>query len=93
MTAQGRLTWSREPNERGLARVCQAPRGYIGKVKGEVVFRVGCSRDLGSFEARSWYWCGLDRNSASEGKRFATKEEARDDAKAYWKSLAKAETK
>lgn len=35
-----RITWSKEPNETGLARVCQDPRGRNLKVDRRIVGRV-----------------------------------------------------
>jgi hypothetical protein len=51
-----RLTWSRQQDERGLAGVCQSPRGMILKVNGTEVASVSpyC---VGFHRYEGWYWC------------------------------------
>ena len=50
-----RLTWSKQPSERGLASVCQAPRGANLKVNG---IEIGAVRpklvDWRTWDG--WYW-------------------------------------
>lgn len=79
-----RVTVSREASESGLARVCQSPRGYVLKVDGKVVGRVGWSHSPD--KSKPWHWYGSGHNSASAGTYFATKEEARDNAVAFIKA-------
>jgi hypothetical protein len=51
-----RLTWSREPDERGLAGVCQSPRGMVLKVNGTKVASVS-PNCVGFHRYEGWYWC------------------------------------
>jgi len=50
-----RLTWSREPNEQGLASVSQGPRGAVLKVNG---VRVGSvyANSVSFHDYNGWYW-------------------------------------
>lgn len=50
-----RLTWSRQPNEQGLASVCQGPRGAVLKVSGVRVGRV-YANSVGFHDYNGWYW-------------------------------------
>lgn len=76
-----RLTWSRQPNETGLAGVCQSPRGAILKADGKPVARV--SPDMGGRFYRDilgWYFYGMGRNSFNDPDRagfFPTMDEAK----------------
>lgn len=54
MKSSFRLTWSREPAERGLARICQGERGRILKVNGVVVGHVSALG--GRFNKAGYYW-------------------------------------
>lgn len=60
------LRWKRQPNEKGLARVCQGPRGwylYDGK---EIVMRVASlSRGFNKFDITGWYFYGCGHNSCA----------------------------
>ena len=56
---KARLTWRKQPNESGLARVGQGPRGAVLKVDGEDVGRV-CANSVGFNEYRGWYWTAVD---------------------------------
>ena len=85
-----RITCRKEPNESGLARVCQLPRGFIISIGGVRVARVGGARSLArGASAVTWHWYGHRdpdvprRNSAAEGIQFATREDARDNCVAY----------
>ncbi len=49
-----KLTWSKQPSEQGLARVCQGPRGAILKLDGERVGYVYATRPSG------WYWVAIN---------------------------------
>lgn len=82
-----RVTARNQPSEGGLARVCQSPRGYIIKLDGKDVGRVGSSRNLfaktpAERGCLSWHWYahvgGESRNSAANDCNYPTKEEARD---------------
>jgi hypothetical protein len=58
--AEVRLTWSKEPNESGLAKVCQLPRGAILKLNGKQIATVHAYTEGFSRELRGWYWYGGD---------------------------------
>ena len=62
-----RLTWSKQPNEQGLARVSQATRGAILKVNGIVVGHVYANR-VGWSDYRGWYWTACHGNLATDTK-------------------------
>jgi hypothetical protein len=51
-----RLTWSREPDERGLAGVCQSPRGMVLKANGANVASVS-PHCVGFRRYAGWNWC------------------------------------
>jgi hypothetical protein len=82
-----KLTWSKQPNERGLARVVQGPRGAILKADGERVASVS-PKPIGFHKYRGWYWVARDdasriplRNSC--GEPAATLDEAKVQAESY----------
>jgi hypothetical protein len=91
-----RLTWKREPVERGLAAVAQGPLGY------ELNF--GPHKSIASVNAKStgfhryqgWYWvAGANpdlgiayRNTSATPK--ATIEEAKDEAEGYVRAALRA---
>jgi hypothetical protein len=54
-TRKPRLTWCKQPNESGLARVAQSPRGAILKVDGKVAARVDAVGG-GPNQFRGWSW-------------------------------------
>ena len=89
-----RLTWSKQPSERGLAGVCQSPRGRICKVDGEEVARV-VSNTVGFHVYRGWFWVARN-NSGSIPLRntydaaVQTIEEAMIDAEQYVRECLKA---
>lgn len=93
-----RLTWKRQANETGLARVCQSPRGfdlraggrYIGGVRPHRVDRFG--------RYAGWYWYAVDdtlrigRMNTNDSP-VLTIEEAKSECIAYVRAcLAKAAT-
>jgi hypothetical protein len=83
MTRKTAARWSREPSKKGLARVCQSPRGLVLKRAGIVLLRIGAhhSRRTGAaYRDFLWHWYGFNRNSAAEGREFDTLEEAKADA-------------
>lgn len=53
-----RLTWRKQPSERGLASVCQSPRGLICKVDGEDVADVS-PLPVGFHRYDGWYWVAV----------------------------------
>jgi hypothetical protein len=53
-----RLTWKRQPNEKGLARVCQGERGWILSVDGKAVCRVAVAYKGWSKDKLGYYWYG-----------------------------------
>jgi hypothetical protein len=55
-----KLTWSKEPDERGLGRAVQAPRGRILKCDGKHIATVE-PFTVGFHKYDGWYWyCGDD---------------------------------
>lgn len=53
------LTWSKQPSETGLARICQSPRGRILKCNGEKVATVSPVRVGWEREWKGWdFWAG-----------------------------------
>ena len=82
--------WRKQANERGLAAVCQGPRGYELREGKNVLIRV--SPYFGNphiWTLAGWYWCGLGRNTFVEGKSWPTAEEAKADAMAYYREKRK----
>lgn len=102
MTTQpnGRLVWRRQPNETGLARVCQGPRGAelrlcVPGQKPERIGTVSARRGLGDYGG--WYWTAWSRDGrvpryntvdseCGPVKTFSTIEEAKADCFAYVKA-------
>lgn len=74
------MRWARQPNERGLARVVQSPRGWELRENGKVQMRVA---SLGNSNA--WYWYGRGMNTSSTP--VATPEEAKIQATEHYKSV------
>lgn len=54
-----KMSWRRQPNETGLRRVCQGPRGWDLAVGGEIVARSRPKLDLGR-RIEGWYFYGRD---------------------------------
>ena len=85
-----RITRRRQPSERGLASVCQAPRGAVLKVDGEDVGRV-CAYAVGFGKFVGWYWwaaskrykVALRNTAANDAPRYATVEEAKASCEEY----------
>lgn len=83
-----RITWKKEPNETGLARIGQSPRGYDLNIDGERVGSVRPHRVGWERRWDGWWWCARSdkhgiplRNEASNPLK--TIEEAKDACKAY----------
>ncbi len=53
-----RLTWKREPNETGLARVCQGKRGWDLRINGNRIAMVRPWTKGFDRTVRGWYWYG-----------------------------------
>lgn len=54
-----RLTWRKQPNEKGLAAVCQTPRGYELRHAGVRLGSVSPSTEMGRrYDIKGWYGCG-----------------------------------
>jgi hypothetical protein len=87
MTTKPRLTWSRQPDETGLARVRQSPRGAVLKANGKEAAYV--SPHLGGRNWREvigWYFVGMGRNSFNDPDRagvYPTIDEAKAACKAW----------
>ena len=86
-----RLTWRKQPNERGLSAVAQGPRGYDLRVAGEdeIVGRVR-PRCVGFHQYQGWYWYARHdslgvplQNTAAQGLYMKTPGEAQADCEAY----------
>lgn len=82
-----RLTWSREPRQRGLAGVVQGERGYDLKYDGEIV---GRARPLpvGHRRYNGYYWYAVSDRSGiplrnTSDKRVPTIDEAKAHCVAY----------
>jgi len=61
--------WRKEPNETGLARVCQSPRGFDLTQAGKILARVRRTRNGG------WFWYMLSHNTCDNP--VATADEAK----------------
>jgi hypothetical protein len=82
-----RMAWRKQPNEKGLARICQGPRGYELRSGGEVVMHVAPKREgFDKWAIHGWYFYGLGYNSLSEGRVFTSPEDAKGAATAYAKA-------
>lgn len=86
-----RVTWKKEPDETGLARVVQGPRGVDLRVNGK---RVAYVRPhlVASREYKGWWWCARSdehgiplRNTATTP--VATMEEAKAACEQYVRSV------
>ena len=90
-TAKPRLRWRKQPNERGLARVVQLPRGhdYTDGEKTIAYVRPSIDGYGGSRALKGWYWwasgdAGLPYvNTCND--LCATAEEAKKKAQSYVK--------
>ena len=69
--------WRKEPNEQGLASVCQSTRGLELREKGEMIIMVSSLREGG------WYWYGMGQNTC--GNPVSTMQEAKDQATKFYK--------
>ena len=83
-----RLSWRREPSEKGLARVCQGERGRDLHVDGARVAMVRPYTEGLSRERRGYYWYGGNGVHGIPGKNThatptKTQQEACDEAEAY----------
>ena len=86
--SKSRLTWRKEPSEKGLARIGQGPRGADLRVGTSAVAHVRAARrDLGG--SYYWYWYGSatelgipHRNTASERRDWPNTDEGFEAAKA-----------
>lgn len=81
-----RLTWSRQPDETGLARVCQPPRGAILKANGKEVAYVSPVLGWPNRHILGWYFVGMGQNSYNDPDGtgvFPTMNEAKAACKAY----------
>ena len=80
--------WRRQPNERGLARVCQSPRGYELHENGKQLAYVSpVTRGL-TREVTGWYFVCLGpahHNSLWENVAYPTADEAKGAALAHIK--------
>ena len=81
-----RITWRKQPNEKGLSRVCQSPRGAILRVDGRDVARVQAHRtDWQHYRGWTWYARCDELGVAllNDGRVHMTIEDAKAAAEAY----------
>lgn len=84
-----RLTWSREPREKGLAAVCQGERGWHLKADGKMIGTVRPHYKGFSREKIGYYWyarsdeLGIPVRNTAGIKHYATPEEAKEACKKY----------
>ena len=77
------LTWRKQPNETGLARVTQGPRGFQLRKDGEIVMWVApLLVRWKSYDIVGWYFYGAGANTSHEP--CATAEEAKTQAKKHY---------
>lgn len=78
-----RLTWRKQPSEKGLAAVGQGPRGVDLRQNGE---RVMCVRPYtqGKYTIHGWYFYGSGYNSLQFAEPYETMEIAKEKAKKYF---------
>lgn len=69
--------WRKQPNERGLAAVCQSKRGAELRDDGEILAHVSSSHCGG------WYWYGFGQNT--HASPVATIDEAKAEVNQYVK--------
>lgn len=84
-----RLTWSREPDERGLARICQGERGRVLKASGVPVAHVHPIHARYHGRAGYYWWAGgdgIDLANTFGVREFATIAEAMEDCEQYVRS-------
>jgi hypothetical protein len=83
-----RITFRKRPNERGLARHVQGPRGYEVRLDGKTIAAVS-PLPVGFHEYRGWYWyCGQRTDLGIEYRNTCrspvdTADEAKAQCKAY----------
>lgn len=77
-----RLTWRKQKNETGLARVVQSPRGYDLCLGGVSIISVRPCFNWPSRDIAGWYFYGMGTNTARRPK--PTMEEAKEEAKKYF---------
>lgn len=75
------LRWAKQPNERGLSRIVQGPRGFELRDGGRTEMHVA---PLGRNTAQ-WYWYGHGKNTCASP--VATAEEAKQQAAAHYRSV------
>jgi len=81
------LRWRKQPNETGLRRVCQGPRGFELRDGEKAVVHVApLTNPANRWEVIGWYWYGLGMNTSGEPVRSA--EEAKAQAMAWAKERA-----
>lgn len=83
--------WSKQPSEKGLAAVCQSPRGFCLNKKGETIITVrpkSAGPGADRYTIMGWYWVGIGHNTLwrPDGGMFATADEAKADAMCAYKS-------
>ena len=75
--------WSKEPNEKGLAGVCQGPRGFLLKENGETLAHVAPVAGKDKWDIVGWYWYGFGENSYHHP--VATEDEAKAQATVFYR--------
>jgi len=70
--------WRKQPNEKGLLRICQGKRGLELRENEEIIAHVN-PLTVGD----KWYWCGFGQNTCR--KPVNTKEQAKQQVIKYIK--------
>ena len=89
-----RLTWKRQANEQGLARVSQGERGYDLRLASKAIAHVRAIRSIDR-RTMGYYWSCPEtelspwRNTVAERNTFATIEEAKSDCKMWFQERAR----
>lgn len=75
--------WRKQPKEKGLGAVCQAPRGFELRANNEILIHVSPLMNSDRHTI-GWYWYGLGCNTAKYP--VATAEEAKKQAQDHIKN-------
>ena len=75
--------WRKQPNETGLSRVGQSPRGYELRENNEIIAHVA-PRMKNTVTIAGWYWYGFGQNTSDH--LVQTAGECKSQVKEYIKS-------
>lgn len=79
--------WRKQPNDTGLARVCQGQRGFELREDGKRLMSVSHAPERYGHNGM-WYWVGFGINTFGQ-TMFQNKEDAKIDADLYYKAHIK----